>query len=69
MSRGPVKIISPLPLSPDGRFSCPHCAAVYEVDHLHSLAQDDGDETCEDCGATMATWSSSVVPVFKRASK
>jgi predicted Zn finger-like uncharacterized protein len=63
------RIISPLALSPDGQFHCPHCAAVYDVDHLHSLGRDEGAETCEDCGATMAVWSSSVVPVFKRAPK
>lgn len=63
------RVVSPLALSDDGRFVCPHCAAAYEVDHLHSLGRDDGAETCEDCGAVMATWSSSVVPVFKRASE
>jgi len=61
------RVFSPVVLSPDGLFHCPGCGAVYDVDHLHALAPVDGSEECEACGATMAIWSSSVVPVFKLA--
>lgn len=67
MSRPAHKIVSPVALSPDGQFRCPKCDAAYDVDHLHALTAVEGSESCENCGVIMAIWSSSVVPVFKRA--
>jgi predicted Zn finger-like uncharacterized protein len=67
VSRAAARVPSPLALEEDGTFACPHCAAIYEVDHLHLPIQDEGEEACEACGETMARWRSSLSPVFKKA--